>query len=246
MFCEKCGAQNADGARFCASCGAMLAEQFNQGGENQDTTVLDSSMAGSYEQPYEYSQPENYQYPRQESYQYSQPDNYQYAQPNPVYAQPQRVVRAPQQRSVGAIVLYMIAGAIALFSILLPFLPQVSFFGETANVPVILFSGYGSLVYISGSRAEYSMVAVMLIMAFAVPMILQLVWAILSFARVRAAGVLGLIGSIIFINVSVVWAIILAAATRRGVTAVPYMMIVLGIAGMVLSIIQLAKKNRVR
>lgn len=226
MFCENCGTDNIAGAKFCSACGAPLNSGYSEPKHYAQETYR--------QEPY---QQETYQ---QEVYPQNQ---YEYYQPIQSYNQPRRIVN---QRSTGAIVLYMIAGAIALLSILLPFLPQVSYYGQTANVPSILFSGYGTLVYISGSRSEYSMVVAMFIAAFAIPMVLQLVWAILSFARVRAAGVLGLIGSIISINVSIIWAAVLTSTTRRGVTTIPYMMIVLGIAGMVLSIIQLAKKNRVR
>lgn len=212
MFCENCGSQNVDGAKFCASCGAPLA-------------------AAQPVQPVE--QP-RYQEP-QPRFDY----NYSYQQPQPV--QP-----APQGKSAGAIVVYMISGALAVLSIIMVFLPHVTAMYQSFNP----FQLIGAEALWSRSR-EAAVGGVIIVALLVLPMILQLVWAILSFARVKAAGVLGLIASIFAVNHSLVWLIILAAireSTGRlaSVTAVPVVMIILAIAGLVLSIIQMTKKNRVR
>lgn len=212
MFCENCGSQNVDGAKFCASCGAPLAV---------------SQPVQPVEQP-------RYQEP-QPRFDY----NYSYQQPQPV--QP-----APQGKSAGAIVVYMISGAVALLSILMVFLPHVTAMYQSFNP----FQLIGAEALWSRSR-EAAVGGVIIVALLVLPMILQLVWAILSFARVKAAGVLGLIASIFAVNHSLVWLIILAAireSTGRfaSVTAVPVVMIILAIAGLVLSIIQMTKKNRVR
>lgn len=212
MFCENCGSQNVDGAKFCASCGAPLAA---------------SQPVQPVEQP-------RYQEP-QPRFDY----NYSYQQPQPV--QP-----APQGKSAGAIVVYMISGAVALLSILMVFLPHVTAMYQSFNP----FQLIGAEALWSRSR-EAAVGGVIIVALLVLPMILQLVWAILSFARVKAAGVLGLIASIFAVNHSLVWLIILAAiceSTGRlaSVTAVPVVMIILAIAGLVLSIIQMTKKNRVR
>lgn len=212
MFCENCGSQNVDGAKFCASCGAPLAA---------------SQPVQPVEQP-------RYQEP-QPRFDY----NYSYQQPQPV--QP-----APQGKSAGAIVVYMISGALALLSILMVFLPHVTAMYQSFNP----FQLIGAEALWSRSR-EAAVGGVIIVALLVLPMILQLVWAILSFARVKAAGVLGLIASIFAVNHSLVWLIILAAireSTGRlaSVTAVPVVMIILAIAGLVLSIIQMTKKNRVR
>ncbi len=212
MFCENCGSQNVDGAKFCASCGAPLAA---------------SQPVQPVEQP-------RYQEP-QPRFDY----NYSYQQPQPV--QP-----APQGKSAGAIVVYMISGALALLSILMVFLPHVTAMYQSFNP----FQLIGAEALWSHSR-EAAVGGVIIVALLVLPMILQLVWAILSFARVKAAGVLGLIASIFAVNHSLVWLIILAAireSTGRfaNVTAVPVVMIILAIAGLVLSIIQMTKKNRVR
>ena len=212
MFCENCGSQNVDGAKFCASCGAPLAA---------------SQPVQPVEQP-------RYQEP-QPRFDY----NYSYQQPQPV--QP-----APQGKSAGAIVVYMISGALALLSILMVFLPHVTAMYQSFNP----FQLIGAEALWSRS-SEAAVGGVIIVALLVLPMILQLVWAILSFVRVKAAGVLGLIASIFAVNHSLVWLIILAAireSTGRfaSVTAVPVVMIILAIAGLVLSIIQMTKKNRVR
>ena len=238
MFCEKCGTDNVAGAKFCAGCGAPLTEIHPEAypdGNNRSYSYGDT-------QDYAYREPA-YSEPRYDNY---APQHYSgYDMP------PQRVVRAPRpqpQRSTGAIVLYIITGFIALMSLAMPFLPQVKYFyyfGSffNANVPALLLNGYH--LSLGASSAESMIFAVMLTAGFAIPAILQLIWAILSFVRVRAAGVLGLIASIIGINVYFIWAAVLKS-TRMDATPIPYLMIVLAIAGFVLSIIQLAKKNRVR
>ena len=189
MFCEKCGTQNTDSAKFCAGCGAPLQ-----------------------------------------------------------ISQPQQFNAAPRHsRSVGAIVVYMIAGAVGVLSLLMPFLPQVTYFyyfGSyyNANVLVLLFNGFFNSN--DTLRSALAVFIALFVAGIAITMILQLVWAILSFVRVRAAGVLGLIASIIGINVYGAWAGLLNR--MHCATPVPYVMVALSAAGLVLSIIQLTKKNRVR
>lgn len=216
MFCENCGAQNVDGAKFCAGCGAPLASA--------------QPVQPQVEQPqYQPPQPQyNYNYPT-------------YQQPQPAQVQP-----AQPGRSVGAIILYMIAGAIAVLSIIMVFLPHI----------LVLFRGFNVFQLVTteqvfGTSREAAAGGFMIIAMLVLPMILQLVWAILSFARVKAAGVLGLIASIFAINHTIIWMVIISAITEstRGsanMTAVPPIMLFLAVAGLVLSIIQMTKKNRVR
>ena len=73
MFCPRCGTQNADGTRFCACCGAPLADQ------PQDT-------AGQYQpgQP----EPPAYGQPRNGPYQSGQYQSGPYPHGQPPYAQP--------------------------------------------------------------------------------------------------------------------------------------------------------------
>ena len=141
------------------------------------------------------------------------------------------------------VVLYMISGAIALLSILFVFLPHIT----------VLGSGYAPFQLVSdkhiwGSSSDARSGAIVVIILLVIPMLLQLVWAILSFLRTRAAGVLGLIASIFAINHTIVWIALLGEMREKSyslasMTAVPVLMLVLAIAGMVLAIIQLTKKN---
>jgi TM2 domain-containing membrane protein YozV len=43
MFCSKCGAENADGARFCAKCGAALAVAAPEPAPAAPTTMRSTS-----------------------------------------------------------------------------------------------------------------------------------------------------------------------------------------------------------
>ena len=226
MFCENCGAQNVDGAKFCASCGAPLA--------------VSQPAQPQIEQAQYQPQIEQTQYqPPQPQYNYNY--NYNYQQPQ---VQPARPVQ--QGRSVGAVIVYMISGALAVLSIIMVFLPHVT----------VLFRNFNPFQLIGteqvfGRSSDAAIGGVIIIALLVLPMILQLVWAILSFARVRAAGVLGLIASIFAINHTVIWLVILSELTERtsgaaSMTAVPGIMLFLGIAGLVMSIIQMTKKNRVR
>jgi hypothetical protein len=152
----------------------------------------------------------------------------------------------PQGKSVGALVIYMICGAMALLSILFVFLPHLSVIGR-AYAPFQLVSDS----YVWGSSSDARVGAVFVIILLVIPMLLQLVWAILSFLRTRAAGVLGLIASIFAINHTIIWLALLAGIRERSyslasMTAVPVLMLIFAIAGMVLAIIQMTKKNRVR
>ena len=220
MFCENCGAQNVDGAKFCASCGAPLAA-------SQQTQPVQQQV----EQPvYQPPQPQyNYNY------------DYSYQQP-----QPQPVMPANQGRSVGAIILYMISGAIAVLSIIMVFLPHISVLFRSLNP----FQLIGT-EQVFGRSSEAAVGGIVIAALLIVPMILQLVWAILSFARVKAAGVVGLIASIFAINHTAIWIAILSELAKKtygaaSTTMVPVVMLFLAIAGLVLSIIQMTKKNRVR
>ncbi len=226
MFCEKCGRNNLDGAKFCAGCGAQLVAPhldkapfeetpsttigYSQPEYTQPAYTQSESVQPQYSQP-TYQQPENVQ-PQYAQQQYSQQPSYNNYNNYSSY-QPKPAVK-PQGKSVGAIVLYMIAGAMALLSILFVFLPHIT----------VLGSGYAPFQLISD----------------------RYVWGSSS-----AAGVLGLIASIFAINHTIVWIVLLGEMREKSyslasMTAVPVLMLVLAIAGMVLAIIQMTKKNRVR
>jgi|GEM_PF-3304051 len=260
MFCEKCGHNNLDGAKFCAGCGARLAAQQL----DRPPFAKEQSNTEAYAQP-EYTRPEpsqpDYTQPQYTQPQHTQPEytQSQYAQPQ--YAQPQYgqqpsynqyngyrqpAAVQPQGRSTGAVVLYIIAGAVALLSVLFVFLPHITVLGQGLS-PLQLVTDKNAW----GTTGDAQVAAVFVIILLAVPMLLQLIWALLSFLRVKAAGVLGLIASIFAINHTIVWMALLGTVRERSysvasMTAVPVLMLLLAIAGMVLSIIQMTKKNRVR
>lgn len=255
MFCEKCGHNNLDTAKFCAGCGARLATpQPDQSPFAEAPSDTNAYAQPEYTQP-TYTQPENAQ-PQYTRQPYTQPENVQppYAQPSygqqPSYNQyngyqPSPALK-PQGKSVGALVIYMICGAMALLSILFVFLPHLTVMGRT-YAPFQLVSDS----YVWGSSSDARVGAVFVIILLVIPMLLQLVWAILSFLRTRAAGVLGLIASIFAINHTIIWLALLAGIRERSyslasMTAVPVLMLIFAIAGMVLAIIQMTKKNRVR
>ncbi len=198
MFCENCGTQNADGGKFCSSCGAPL-----------------SSAA------------------------------------EPVYQAPQyqSIEPAPKRtRSVASMVIYFISGGVAVWTAMLIFIPQIVIGSRFFTIFQIIDSPTLTSFVTGGSSDSDFMIAIYLVPFFAA-LALQIVWAILSFVRVRAAGVLGLIASIIYINHSAVWMTMLTTSSFKepyAVTPIPYLMVTLGIAGMVLSIMQLAKRRTVR
>ena len=198
----------------------------------------------------------------------------QYHSQNAYNGYQNRVISPRPQRSVGAIVFFMINGAFALLTMLMTILPSMDF-------------GYGSKRYVSAfayafrllnhegvysfyNNTDVQVTGLIVFIMFAVPMIFQLLWAIFSFTRVRAAGGMGLVGSILFTMVSCYWVMYLLDAVKIGrfyfysgltsttfdaekvrilskiITVVPFLMVFMGIAGIVLSSIEIAKGNRVR
>ncbi len=226
MFCEKCGAQNADGAKFCASCGAPL---------NVETAY--------------YAQPQ----PRPQ-----QPD-YQYGYPQQPQSQPQTfhpAAQKPQGKTTAGVVIFMISGALAVLSLLFPFLPHVSsmeyFVSNTSMFGFCfeLFRHSETMSY--GANIGLYFIGLLLLCLILIPMILQVIWAILSFVRVKAAGVVGIIASIVFLIHSFIWMVILAAAMSESgysvvrMTPVPILMVFAAIAGIVLASLQIAKRKNAK
>ncbi len=158
-------------------------------------------------------------------------------------------------RSAGAIVIYMISGALALLSMLLPILPNVKV--TDRNVFKIAYDFLDSRSFFgSVSTNDDKVTGVLIIMMFVLPMLFQLLWAIFSFCRVRAAGAMGLIGSIIYTTVGSYWYLFLTGEVKIGnnyfigsnklITYIPHLIIALGVTGIVFSSIEIAKRNRVR
>ena len=189
MYCEYCGANNQDGAKFCSGCGAPL--------QADPAAVAPAATT-----------------------------------PEP-YAQPQRIVRA---------------AGVAIWTAMLIFLPQIAA-GSKFFTMFDIISNSRAVRFITGGGSDLDFVVSIFFVPFMLVMQLQIVWAILSFLRVRPAGVFGLIASIIYTNHATVWAVMLTStAVKYGtvVMPIPYLMAALGMAGIVLSILQLSRRSSVR
>ena len=46
MFCSKCGAENAEGAKFCSKCGSGLGTSVGVSPEAESSTGLSANVAG--------------------------------------------------------------------------------------------------------------------------------------------------------------------------------------------------------
>ena len=84
MFCEKCGHNNLDGAKFCAGCGAQLtAPRLDKAPFEETPSTTNGYAQPEYTQP-AYTQPESAQ-PQYSQPTYQQPESvqpqYQYTQP---------------------------------------------------------------------------------------------------------------------------------------------------------------------
>ena len=122
------------------------------------------------------------------------------------------------------------------------------------------------------TKSDSQVTAIIILVMFITPMVFQLIWVILSFCRSRGAGAIGMVGSIIYLSVASYWMLFLRNELAIGkyyisgntskslsdsikmfgikysdaVTIVPYLMVVFGVAGIVFSAIQIAKRDRVR
>ena len=148
----------------------------------------------------------------------------------------------------------MISGVLAVLGLILPFLPHIAStnFQQVENYSMFgfclesiqsgeLFGGYVELF--AGN---------LLMCLTVISMILQFIWAILSFVRVKAAGIFGVIGSCFFLFQSLFWLLILFEGAVMSshyyvnITIVPMLMVFIAIAGIVFASLQLAKKDYVK
>ena len=290
MLCNNCHSSNAAGAKFCAVCGASLQDDYKQEYQQESGQDYreDTEKAYSYDDgfssnrgqmpeerhDYEYY-PDDNNYGNNSGYGNNAYGSNGYGSNgynngynnNPVYGydnygghgQPSTLRQ--NQRSVGAIIIYMISGVLGLLGMLMTILPSFD--------SVKLLGKYSS--YASSSSDRYNNAIIILVM-FITPMVFQLIWVILSFCRSRGAGAIGMVGSIIYLSVASYWMLFLRNELAIGkyyisgntskslsdsikmfgikysdaVTIVPYLMVVFGVAGIVFSAIQIAKRDRVR
>ena len=197
------------------------------------------------------------------------------------YGQPSTLRQ--NQRSVGAIIIYMISGVIGLLGMLMTVLPSfdsVKLLGKYSSYASSSSDRYNNVFdivkkYFDGNgltKSDSQVTAIIILVMFITPMVFQLIWAILSFCRSRGAGAIGMVGSIIYLSVASYWMLFLRNELAIGkyfisghtskslsdsikvlgvkysdaVTIVPYLMVVFGVAGIVFSAIQIAKRDRVR
>ena len=109
-----------------------------------------------------------------------------------------------------------------------------------ANNPDLMQKTFGG-----NKGGAVAFIMLMIAQIIIVPMALQILWAFLSFFRKRPAGKLGLVASIIYFLVSVIWfsSLVGNSYMQSVMTAVPFFMFVMASAGIVLSIIQLVKRK---
>ena len=282
MLCNNCHSSNVAGARFCSTCGAALSDDYRdvvtKGVEVDDENVYGyddgfsvkqsdiKEQRKDYEYYSDYNDNQNAGYNNGYNGGYNNGYNYNYN-----YGYGETPLRQ-NTRSAGAIVIYMISGALALLSMLLPILPNVKV--TDRNVFKIAYDFLDSRSFFgSVSTNDDKVTGVLIIMMFVLPMLFQLLWAIFSFCRIRAAGSMGIVGAITYIAAGIYWLLFLmnelpigkfyvtgttekvkttaaysglSMDLKDAITVVPYLMIALGVAGIVMSILQVAKRNRVR
>ena len=297
MLCDNCHSSNAPGAKFCAVCGEPLPEKalVHEQGQQSAREYVNSGL--SYHDGFSgrkndnnnvnYSNQNNEYYPDNSYGQNGGYGQYDYRYNNNQYANNQYAnnqygynqynvnqygygLQQKQTRSVGAIVFYMLNGALALITMAMLLLPSIDRAGgldwgySASDRYWNVIQYIGDIFKYTGSyKTDSVIVAMVLISLFALPTVFQLLWAIFSFTRLRAAGALGLAGSIIYSTSAMFWLLYLldlipigrfffTGVSRSGfdtakfITAVPYIMVALSIVGIVFSSIQISKRNRVR
>ena len=164
------------------------------------------------------------------------------------YMQPQNQV----QRPVGAkpTALYMIAGALAVLGFVLTIIPSIRIDSHDLSPISFLFEA-GSIKRSSGmgrtDRELIDMLSNVMFMMYIPPMILQVVWAVLSFMQKKAAGILGVIASAYYSFSTFYWWFftMIASSESSNISSnvIPSLMLMAGIAGIPISIIQIVKKK---
>ena len=318
MLCNNCHSSNVAGARFCSTCGAALSDDYQdvvtKGVEGEEEIENENENVYGYDDGFSVKQSDIKE--QRKDYEYYPDDNgnqnvgynngynggynngYNY---NYNYGYGNTPLRK-NNRSVGAIVIYMISGVLALICMLMTVLPSMDAMQAIDKVKVEgSYSAYGDMIksqakemikkqgqdttknvfqyvneyldYKGENKSDYQVTGVIILMMFLLPMIFLLLWAIFSFCRIRAAGSMGIVGAITYIAAGVYWLLFLmnelpigkfyvtgttekvkttaaysglSMDLKDAITVVPYLMIALGVAGIVMSILQVAKRNRVR
>ena len=187
--------------------------------------------------------------PNQQQQGYAQPQ-YGYAQPQYGYAQPQQADKIMTAKKPK--VLYLIAGIMAAIGFILPFLPSFKYgsvFYNVFNVGGKVFKKT-SFSYLSKyKQTAYRSVEVneSFMYFFIVVMAVLAAWAVLSFLRKRPAGIFGVIAASLLVTAGALWFVMIDVSVKGAVyieeTPVPMLMVILGTAGIPVSIVQIVKKK---
>lgn len=248
MLCQQCRGSNAPGAKYCAVCGAPLPEEL---------VIPNSYRDGYSSNASDYRRANNTPAPGADYRRYA-PQNFRQYTPYPPQQPPQK-----SGRSAGAIVFYILSGLLALACLALPLLPHIRLYGMNGGRTygaleyAIKLLDHNSLFY---TNASGQLTGAVILIMFLVPMVFHLLWAIFSFVCIRSAGGVGLAGSILYTNVGLYWIAFLfdraaiagnwfvsgSGGTGDWLTVAPYLVVALGLTGIVFSSVQLAQRSRVR
>ena len=180
-------------------------------------------------------------YPKESANEMVQAQQHSYIPPKPLYTYP--------VRGINPTVLYIIAGVMAALQVLLFFLPHLSYRGKVF-LPVEMFGGAGALEKV-GIRDDSFGLEGEFMVYFAIVVALEIVWAVLSFLRKKPAGIFGIVACVIGFFIHMVWLFamfyltssISDSITPVIITPLPIFMFLISIAGIPVSIMQIAKKN---
>lgn len=159
------------------------------------------------------------------------------------YAQPQHtpgVANGPIPT-----VLYIIAGVMAALQVLMFFLPHLtSTVSSDVFMPVQLLGGASALDKVGAKEASDIVGGFMFF--FIVVVALEIVWAIMSFMKKRPAGVFGVVACGVGFFIHWIWLGAMGVASSVpgvSMTVFPIFMLMISIAGIPVSIVQIVKKK---
>ncbi len=132
MFCEFCGSELENGAKFCSECGAKVPEAA--------PAVAAAAVASAIPEPQ--VQPE-VQKPYEPAASYSQPQQYN-AQPDS-YSQPRQYAAQPSSdQGSGVAMRSMIFGIASLAVYVITFIPGISYLTPVAGIVFAILALIGS------------------------------------------------------------------------------------------------------
>ena len=140
-------------------------------------------------------------------------------------------------------VLYLIAGIMAAIGFILPFLPSFKYDSVYYNVFIVGGMVFKTFPIFTQSSIEidesfmYFFIVIMAVLA---------AWAVLSFLKKRPAGIFGVIAASLLVTAGALWfvrIVSLKGCVDIEETPVPMLMVILGTAGIPVSIVQIVKKK---